>query len=207
MNTKVVVVDLDGTLSKSNTFHLFVRFLLKQTWARFALLNLFAIFFFSLLRAFKLITHKRWKYQILRIAYTQNWPVDAFIETLQPTLNQNILENINKFEYRILATAAPSFYADILAKKYDFTHCVATDYSQDDQGFIENFSQEKLRRVQQCLQQYSLKQIDLLMTDHIDDAPLIGMAQQTWLFNADNRLRDFVTQQNLTKQVKYIIEK
>ncbi len=154
-----------------------------------------------------MITHKRWKYQILRIAYTQKWPVDAFIEKLQPTLNQNILVHINKFEYRILATAAPSFYADILAKKYDFTHCVATGYSQDYQGFVGNFGQEKLKRVQQYLQQYSLKQIDLLMTDHIDDAPLISMAQQIWLYNADNRLRDFVIQQNLTKQVKYIIEK
>lgn len=207
MNTKVVVVDLDGTLSRSNTFHLFVRFLLKQAWARFALFNLFAIFFFSLLRVFKLITHKKWKHQILRIAYTQKWSVDVFIETLQPTLNQSILEDINKFEHRILATAAPVFYADRLAKQYNFTHCVATDYSQDYQRFVENFGQEKLRRVQQYLQQHSLKQIDLLMTDHIDDAPLISIAQQNWLFNADERLRDFVTQQNLTKQVKYIIEK
>lgn len=204
MKKSVIVVDLDGTLSKSNTFHAFIRYILKKSFKSLDWLWFFKILFWSGFRAFKLISHKRWKFQILKDCTGKKIDVEAFLYHIHKTINKFILDEIKNYQVSILATAAPELYAISLAKKYHFTHYSATVFNQKYTFFTENKQLTKFNNVKQLLANIQNETIDLLITDHIDDKELISDAQKSWLINPDELLKRYVNNHNLIKNVKYI---
>lgn len=204
MKKSVIVVDLDGTLSKNNTFHAFVCHILRQSFKYFDWYLLLKIVFWSGLRAWKLVPHKRWKYEILKGVQNKNINLDIYVEDVNLSVNQFVLDKMKNFDYQILATAAPELYATKLAEKYQFTHCVATKHTPKYIDYSENIRLTKFKNVNKILEQCSVNEIDLLVTDHIDDAALIRFARKSWLVNADQKLKNFIKEHKLGHRVKYI---
>ena len=204
MKKSVIVVDLDGTLSNVNTFHAFVGFLVKQSFCKLKWLWLVAIFFWSGLRMLKLISHSRWKFEILKNCQNKNVPIDQFVNNLHKTINQFILDEIEKYDYRILATAAPELYVARLSEKYRFSDYSATIFQGGFLSFSENKQGIKYGNVKKMLEKLQKDSIDLFMTDHIDDALLISEAKKSWLINADKSLKKYIEKQKLEDVIVYI---
>ena len=200
----VTVVDLDGTLCQCNTFHAFVFYLMKQAFRYGNILLLAKIILWTGLRTIRIIPHKRWKFQLLKNNQNKKIDLDNFVNTLQPKLNQFVIEESKKYNIRVLATAAPELYAQKIAEKYNFTHIVATKTSEKYSDFRENIQSTKFKQVKALLKELSVSDIDLIFTDHIDDALLIKDAKKSWLINANQVLKAYVKAENLSHQVKYI---
>ena len=66
MKQRVLVIDLDGTLYSINTFHYFIRYIIRFCLRNLKLRTLAVILLAGFLRGFKLITHARMKFLILR---------------------------------------------------------------------------------------------------------------------------------------------
>lgn len=199
-----VVVDLDGTLYKGNTFHAFIFFIFKQAFKQIDVFWLVSIVFWTKLRIIKLISHKKWKYQILKSCNNKKIHIDCFVASLQKKMQPFILNEIKHYETRILATAAPEIYALAVSKKYQFTHCSATMNANFFEDFSENCKGNKFNNVQKILQQTNSSTINLMITDHLDDALLIKSAEKSWLINANEKLKKFIYDNNLTNCVTYI---
>ena len=204
MKKSIIVIDLDETLSKINTFHAFIYHIIKQSFSTFNWYWLLKILFWSTLRTTKSITHKKWKYEIIKCSQNQKINLEEFVRRIHKTINPFVLNEIEKYDFSILATAAPSLYAAELAKKYLFTHYIATEFRSEYSQFSENIQEEKFNNVKKTLNYLSINKIDLFVTDHIDDALLVQFAQQSWLINADENLKHFINEHHLEERVKYI---
>lgn len=200
----VIVVDLDGTLSNINTFHAFIKHILILALKTFDIMWGINIIFWTLIRGIKIISHKKWKYEILKFSYRKNTEKYKFIDDLSTTINKDILKKLNDYDVRILATGAPSIYVELLAKKYGFTHWCATSYNSSYTVFFENLRLSKYKTVQKILSNLKMNKIDLLVTDHIDDAELILYAKSVLLFRANKELVTFVENNKIGLKVNYI---
>ncbi|WKW45650.1 hypothetical protein P3875_07610 [Myroides sp. JBRI-B21084] len=200
----IIVVDLDGTLYKGNTFHVFVIYIFKQAIYNFNLFWFVYLVFWTKLRFFKLISHKKWKYQLLKSCNNKEINTKYFVTCLDKNIEQYILNETNNYKISILATAAPSLYAIEIAKKYNFSYCVATEFTESYQNFKENIQEQKFINVQKLLQTLNNEGIDLMITDHLDDALLIKHAKKSWLINANEKLKKYINENNLTNYTTYI---
>lgn len=183
MKKRVIVVDLDGTLYTINTFHYFIKFLIGYSLKNFNMILLLKIVWAAMARLFRMTTHAQMKYDILQsIATIGDIEYSKFVEQISSKKrNIAILKDLH-FDTKILATAAPSCYADIIAKKEMFDVSLATEFIAA--GFykeFENIREVKKESVLNYLHSNGLSEIDILVTDHIDDLPLMKLAKRNIL--------------------------
>jgi phosphoserine phosphatase len=195
---KVLVVDLDGTLFTVNTFHYFIKYLLLYSVANFNLVLLFKIVSAVLFRLLRITTHAKMKYHILKaIANKTDLNYNKFVKSISlKKRNLSILKDTS-FDVKILATAAPSCYANSIAKNEQFHVCLGTNFpnSNFDNDF-ENIKAVKKSNVIKYLANIGLTEIDTLVTDHIDDLPLMKLAKHN-IIVAPNTLLQTQLKQNL----------
>lgn len=175
-----IIIDLDGTLLRTNTFSDYILYSCCQSLRSFRLDLVFLLLLFSLLRKLRIITHARMKYLILRHTTTfmqQHNRLQSFVTKELSHENPDVASTLHHYDSQsyltVLATAAPSLYADLIASHYHFDHCLATPpatipYSQ----WRENNRQEKLLNVQKTLTSANAE-ISVVITDHSDDQPLL----------------------------------
>ncbi|RNC86779.1 MAG: hypothetical protein ED556_04985 [Winogradskyella sp.] len=189
MDKKVLVVDLDGTLYNCNTFHEFLKYVLSYYFKDFRLLKFKILLFFIKLRLFRIISHSRLKYQVLKLIKNDDINVKDFISKLSKY--KNVIEEVSdsSFNVKILATAAPNCYANEIAKVEGFDVCFATGYPES--GYyeeFENLGEQKKNVVFKYLETNNFSDLDVFITDHIDDAPLMEMATKNILINPDTNV-------------------
>lgn len=175
-----IIIDLDGTLLRTNTFSDYILYSCCQSLRSFRLDLVFLLLLFSFLRKLRIITHARMKYLILRHTTTfmqQHDRLQSFVTKELSHENPIVVSRLHHYASQsyltVLATAAPSLYADLIATHYHFDHCLATPpatipYSQ----WHENKQQEKLHNVQKTLTSANAE-ISVVITDHSDDQPLL----------------------------------
>jgi len=201
MVKKVVVVDLDGTLLSTNTFHKWMIFLLKKT-LKYNFIDGLKIIFFSFKRIFKRITHKQLKFEILKISEQSYYSdsIHTFVEELAIYINRKVLDHMETEDViSILATAAPEIYAETIAEKYHFTYCIATPKISQSEWY-ENIKEEKKKSLKKLLNKIGEREIDIVLSDHYDDIPIMNMANTVYLVNGS-----FETKQKLKEtQINFI---
>ena len=175
-----IIIDLDGTLLRTNTFSDYILYSCCQSLRSFRLDLVFLLLLFSLLRKLRIITHAHMKYLILRHTTTfmqEHHRIQSFVTKEITYENPDVVSTLQHYASQsyitVLATAAPSLYAIHIASYYHFDHCLATHpatipFSQ----WYENKQQEKLRNVQNTLTSANAE-ISVVITDHSDDQPLL----------------------------------
>lgn len=170
----MVVVDLDGTLIKANSFVLFYRFLFSATLRRWRLLDTGRICAWALLRRMRLISHRRFKWEIMKVAdaVLLDGDYNIFAEELINFINPRVGEYVSAHKDVVLATAASVEYASELARHLGIRYCVATERppSLRFKDYVECRGSEKVRRVSEALPDCRITEA---ITDHMDDLPLL----------------------------------
>ena len=196
---KVLVMDLDGTLYSVNTFHFFIKYLVRFSLKTFNVKLLFILIKAMILRVFKVINHSKMKFIILK-AVRGNDKINykAFVSSLSKYKNQLQIMEGATFDIKVLATAAPNCYSKIIALQEGFDVCLATNtainnYQQD----FENVKEVKKQSVINYLQSLGIEHVDTIVTDHYDDLPLIKIAKQVILVNPSKQTQNILKQNQI----------
>lgn len=184
-----VVVDLDGTLLNTNTFHKWIFFCLRKSLF-FNIIDTVKILYFIILRLCRIDTHKQLKYNILKITEKENYIVliNDFLISLEKYINNEVLEFLeDKNGTYILATAAPEIYTKHISKKYNFNFEVSTPsiYKKDWYENIKNIKKENLFKL--LKKENVTFNIDIFFTDHHDDIYLARISRKTILVNPSSK--------------------
>lgn len=190
MRHKVLVVDLDGTLYSINTFHHFLKFLLIHCIKNFELFLLVKIVTIIKFRIARLISHSKMKYYILSyIKDKQNINYSEFAHKISKYKNTIPEVSNSNYDTKILATAAPLCYAEIISRENNFHFCSATDFPKADfHNFSENIRETKKINVMHILKRNNCTEIDTFITDHIDDLPLMKISNKNIIINSNKEL-------------------
>lgn len=191
MKNKILVSDLDGTLFSINTFHHFTKYLLRSSFSKYKGVLCFQLSVFTILRLFRLISHKKFKYLILKSIDSKKIDNEIFVNKIMQFKRNLEIINHSNYDIHILATAAPECYSQIIAKRCDFDYCIATDYSgQNFDDFIENSKAVKLRNLLKFLKKKELSDVDIFLTDHIDDKPIMEISKKNVIVNPNLNLKN-----------------
>ncbi len=196
----LVRVDLDGTLVRGNSFHMWLRHMLTgglktvAPTARYA--SRLAICFYSALRLGRVITHARlkracqgvWSRAMARSS-DPDYELNSFLSALMPSVDGRIVTWIDRARrtgaVTVLTTAAPGDYALPLARRLGFDGAVATPRAAS-QGWSENLREEKERNTSEYVRRMGwAEKRTILFTDHIDDLPLMQAVQEVCLVADD----------------------
>ena len=200
MKKKVLVVDLDGTLYTINTFHHFLKFLIIYAVKNFRIVLAFKIGIVIVFRLLKIITHAKLKYNILKIiASRRDIDYQKFVSGIQ--LNKRNLELLNdhSFDIKILATAAPSCYAELIAKNENLDACLGTDFPKlEFYSEFENIKETKKNSLINYLQLKGITEIDAFVTDHEDDLPILKIANRNIVVSPNNEFKQLLIKNNIS---------
>lgn len=181
---KAIVVDFDGTLLMKNSFEEFYRQLAIYALSRGRLKLLSALCFGIVRRKLRLISHAELKrITLLRIV---NEDISSFIESfakrMQRWIDSRVVKELNDYVekgyYAFLSTAAPLLYVQPIVDKtnLDIGEVLATGFPGND-DWRENCREEKARRTLERIQTHS-QELAVLMTDHLDDLPLLKIPKE-----------------------------
>jgi phosphoserine phosphatase len=182
----VLICDLDGTILRSNSFPLWILYLMGGRLPEFGLRSRLALS----LKVQKLLLQRRLggiEHERLMRGVQQAWHIaghraaDGAADRIATLLRKRVrpafeplLQQINAGEFdAVLATAAAAEYAEPLALQLGFRHVLTTPGRLPPDGLL-NKGAEKLRRVQDFLAGRRWQdRARVLLTDHVDDLPLL----------------------------------
>ncbi len=205
MDKKVLVVDLDGALYNTNTFHRFLKYLLNYYFKHFKLLKFKYLVVLLKLRFLRFISHARLKFEVLKMIENDEIDYQAFVSILSNY--KNVIPEIIEADYsiKVLATAAPKYYADLIANENGFEFCLATELPKN--GFnpeFENIKIQKRHSIQDFLENKGLSKVDLFITDHIDDLPTIEISEKTIIINPTAEFSNILKKNLINFEVRYL---
>ncbi len=203
MKKKVLVVDLDGTLYSINTFRYFIKYILRNSVNRYDIVLLMKVLLTMASRLFNIISHSKMKYNILNAIKEKDYiGYQKFVSSISFSKRSIPLINDKDFDIKILATAAPSCYANIIAKNEGFNLCLGTEFS--DRSFsdkFENIREVKKKNVMHYLSKKGIHEIDVFITDHIDDLPLIKLTKKNIIINPSELMKKELKQNLISFEV------
>lgn len=178
---KAIAVDLDGTLFSTNTFQDYLLFCGREAMLRFRFLLALQILVWVTLRKLRLVRHSRMKRALLNASASfmqRRGRLDNFVE--QELLHVNHQAQLLMEQYRnrgnllILVTAAPDLYARPIAETLHFDLCCATPLPSEVVigQWQEYVGENKVQALQRLLQVHKAE-LDVVITDHYDDIPLL----------------------------------
>ena len=201
-NKKVLVVDLDGTLFRVNTFHYFLKYLAIYYLKNLKLWSLVSLIFLINLRLIRLISHSKFKYFILKQIKNQSIDYNEFVVKISKYKVEFKPVTDKAFTTKILATAAPTCYAGIIAKNEGFNVCLGTDFTESKYNSnFENSKENKKIKLESYLKSNDLEGVNLFITDHIDDAFCIKFAEQNWIVNPDDDFHKWLAKNKIPFKV------
>ncbi len=152
-----------------------------------------------LLRLFRFVTHAKMKYYVLKTTEPYKLDYSRFVESIKKH-KRHIEEIYNpEFSIKILATAAPSCYANIIAKNEKFDVCLATEFpTKSYSADYENKGEVKKNNVLQYLQSIGNYQLDTFVTDHLDDLPLMNVALNNVIYNPNQFIEKELYKRDIT---------
>lgn len=195
-DNKIDVFDLDGTIFRGNTFHRFVTFLGLR-----ALLTLNFSLFYRVTRdigarKFKLINHFEWKCRVMNEAFALseaelNYFSRMIVKESENRLNV-LLNKCQNTRRKVLATAAPSVYAEKVGRLMGFDIVISS--KPIDGTIVEVIREKKCNLVLSYAASEDMS-INNFFTDHHDDVFLAQFADHNYLVDPSiislGRFRDF----------------
>lgn len=179
----MIAVDLDGTLVTRNTFRIFAGFLRRRILKRRRIADLARYGFWGAVRRFNMVSHRRLKWELMKIADNTLTPedYDNLADEIMQYLNPRVTDYVTGKPW-VLATAASAEYVMPLARRLDCLYVIATErpVSRRFKDYTETRGAEKLRRVQAVT---GIAGIDVALSDHPDDLPLLSAARTPVLVN------------------------
>lgn len=167
----LTVVDLDGTYVSCNTLERYIMIGLKHHLCRFRIFSACGIIMAVALRRLRLISHPAMKFTCLHLLASDRRFHEEFVREVRGCIDpkvKSLIESRRQSGHKILlATAAPDIYVPLLWEG-DF---VAT-HTEDNPERTECRGEEKLRRILSYANTGRCY-IDTVITDHMDDAPLL----------------------------------
>ena len=189
MKIRVLVVDLDGTLYATNTFRQFIKYVWIRSMMNVDIILSFQILFLILARLIRIIGHAKLKFYFLSFIANKSY-IDKtdFVNSLFVYKRNILASHMQKYNLKVLATAAPETYSRIIAKEQGLDVCIATKnpnsrYHKE----YENSKENKKENVLSYLKTKGLHSVDLLITDHVDDLPLIKISKRNIIVNPNMR--------------------
>lgn len=174
------VIDLDGTLIPENSLQLFGRRLLGKLHERKQRKALVSLTAWVMMRKLRLVSHKRAKWEMMRIACRELSEKD--FKDFARDLVARVRPQFRHLPHPcILATAAPAEYARPLASMLGFDGWVATVTTPAYSDYKETRGSHKLKNLLALTPPpYHF------ITDHPDDLPLAVYAERhggkvTWI--------------------------
>ncbi len=175
---KGVVVDLDGTLLQTNTFKDYILFVGNETLRQCQFHIAILLLGWVLCRKFRLISHETMKYRILRT--TQSFMIESrlqnFVFKIRKKQNTEVVRLCQKFKqsgyYILLSTAAPESYVRLLFSDFRFDAYCASPLPQRGRLWKENVREQKRNNTLALLQRENVL-LEVMITDHYDDLPLL----------------------------------
>lgn len=165
---RLVVVDLDGTLVKCNTLHLYLSLGIGMLLSQHKYSTTLKLFGLSFLRALGLISHKKFKYESLALISPNTELKQKFQEEINAKINPAVIKILKEMQNEgmtvLLATAATDLYIPWIWKG-DF---IASDISNN----IDMRGEQKLEAVKHYMKVNNLE-LYAVITDHFDDLPLL----------------------------------
>lgn len=177
-------MDLDGTLVLGNSFHEF----LGGLWRYGGWITRYRLLVIALRRV--LIRgrggRQLMKFRVVRLYLTLTPAraldvVSATVEACLSQVSQPVRELLRTRATAgwkvVLATAAPASYADVLAARFEMDGCLASP--QPGRPEDELIGERKAAAVRGWIKEAGLVDVPLLVvTDHIDDLPLLAAADE-----------------------------
>lgn len=182
-----VVFDLDGTILRANSFHLWLNFLMFDQGSPLGPVGRATLFGAAAARGARVISHRTLKQITMRLFDdAAHAAVDAFVDRkLMPLLSKTCLAQLAECRKQegcatIMATAAPGVYAALLATRLGFTATVSS-YMDGRGQLVETIGKKKLEEIRRS---FGAVEIAAAFTDHPDDVPLLNAAQKRYIVNA-----------------------
>lgn len=150
-------------------------------------------------RLLKITTHAKMKYTILKaISNNKNIDYQKFVNIISLNKRDLAILNDTSFDIKILATAAPFCYANIIAESENFEVCLATNFpnSSFDNQF-ENSKEVKKNNLVNYLKNRGITEIDTLVTDHIDDLSIMKLAAHNIIVLPNENLKSRLKQNSI----------
>jgi phosphoserine phosphatase len=206
-NSPVLICDLDGTILHCNSFPRWILHLMFGRLPEFELRSRMKLS----LQVQKLLLHRRLgriEHVRLMREVQQAWHIagqsarnratdrmPALLQRLVRPAFEPVLQQIAAGEVdAVLATAAAAEYARPLGLRLGFRHVLTTSCRLPPDGRL-NHGAEKLRRVQEFLAQRQWSgRSRVLLTDHIDDLPLLQHCHAVGWFGSAGMLAEAVAE-------------
>jgi len=142
------------------------------------------------------------KYDILKL--TSKMP-NSFYEqfVVSILLYKRKINDIDEaYDYKILATAAPASYAEIISRNENFDFCIATNFTDSKfNELFENSRTVKKENVMNFLSKKQINKIEMLITDHIDDLSLMQVSKMVKIVNPNKKLIAQLEQYQISYEV------
>ncbi len=177
---RLTVIDLDGTLIRGNSLRVFMELGLWQMLRRGRLWRLVKAGVLVLLRVLGVVSHRRLKWGFCRLVDGDEEFYGAFVGRMRSMVREGIMGLAGEAEADggravLLATAA----FDVYVSRFWQGAYVATVF-EGNKGRVECRGEEKLRRVSEYARRHGMV-IDLVVSDHSDDLPLMMAARRVLL--------------------------
>lgn len=200
---KCVVVDLDNTLVAVNSLKEMTVMLLWKLIKTGKTGDLYRVLTQILKRRFHLIPHSDMKHTLVTAAlknFTDS-DIDSLAEKLNCKINSRvkdiIIQNFEKGNFVLLATAAPDFYLGKFIEKSGFKNIdyIGTPFQTTLPDYKENKGEEKLGKVLKYLKDNDLECVSVI-SDHEDDLPLFKYFQhcENYLVKPDTNTIESIKQ-------------
>lgn len=179
---KALAIDLDGTLFAANSFRDYLLFCGRASVHRLRLDIALGILWWVSLRKLRIISHSTMKYRLLRLTSSfmqRDGRIDLFVEHELLALNTRVQQFMEQYRNRghllILCSAAPGLYVHPIAENLHIDLCCATPLPSEVVigRWAENVGQQKVESLQRMLQVHKAE-LDVVITDHYDDLPLLN---------------------------------
>lgn len=200
----VVVVDFDECLCSVNSFRYWLAFSLIHLLVRLRPVAFAGVVVACSGRLLGMMDRVGMKKRVLQ--YTQaspEWVVRLFCGFLARRTNGRVVEKISEYSRQgmdvVLNTAAPAFYVQEYAKRFEFAHVIASP-TVTSEDWVENLGPEKLVNLNAIYggQIYNLASV---ISDHVDDLPLMKHAESVFLVCPDQNTLIGLTQNKIDFQL------
>jgi HAD superfamily hydrolase (TIGR01490 family) len=212
---RIAIFDLDGTITRTDTFLRFLILAFRRTparWPRAPLLGIAVLLF-----AAKQRSNSWLKTFFLRqiIGGRPRQTVDACVRAhVEATLTSHVLDpalaEIDRLKHAdvrlVLASASPDVYVEALARRLGFDEVLCTRVGRDDSGAWTGtldgdncYGAEKKRRVDAYLADVGATWGDVAFySDHHSDLPLIEAAATRFAVNPTQKLARVAAEKGVT---------
>lgn len=202
---KTAFIDLDGTLIDGNSMKIFMKWLPLRLTAKRRPIDALIASLWIFLRAARLTSHSRMKWNLTKIARNSLTPSDwneiseRIICRINPEVDRYVTYRKNEGDKICIATAAPEEYAEIIAKKYGAEFFLATAFNSDFSDYSENNGATKLKSIRRLIKDNGLD-MSVFLTDHFDDLPTMkAFPGKTLLVRPSDRTLNLCTEEQILK--------